>query len=117
MLHPNMLQNILIVLECLILLSILIFTVKLILSKSATTTILKLIIDVHSSESGTSWTRVIGTLIIIMTFGLAFYQMYKTQLIQETLIIGLVAIVLGGKVGQKAIEAKKSNNDVKPTDV
>jgi hypothetical protein len=74
--------------------------------------LLRWIIDMHSTEKGTSWTRWMGTLIIsnimaVWTANCVFDQGLKINFTFEDMPAGLVAViatVLVGKVGQSAVE-------------
>jgi hypothetical protein len=70
------------------------------------------VIDMHSAEKGTSWTRWMGTLIIsnimaVWTSNCVFDQGLRINFTFEDMPAGLVAViatVLVGKVGQSAVE-------------
>lgn len=77
--------------------------------------LLQMFIDMHIRTSKFSWTRGAGTLVILATLCLAFYQVYKTGTAQESLIVGLILVAFGGKVGQKFAENKQTSSDANKT--
>jgi len=74
--------------------------------------IIKWIIDMHGSETGTSWTRWTGTIILsnimlVWTASCVFDSGWKINFTLEDMPTGLVAVitaVIVGKVGQSYIE-------------
>jgi hypothetical protein len=74
----------------------------------------KFILDMHGSESSTSWMRWMGTLVIgnimtVWTFSCIFGDGFQIHFTLEDMPLGLVGIIttmIVGKVGQAAVENK-----------
>lgn len=85
------------------------FTISVVRSLLKVDNLMKMIADIHSSESKTraSWVRWVSSFVIVCAIVLAFYQISKTGEAQEMLIISMITIAVGGKVTQKVIEKKE----------
>jgi uncharacterized integral membrane protein len=78
-------------------------------------TIWGFIIDMHSAESSTSWTRWVGTFILtnvmlVWTGACIFDANWKVNFTLEDMPLGLVGIITAvilGKVSQSYVEGKK----------
>ena len=68
--------------------------------------------SIHDSKNPhNSWIRWASSFVIVATFGLAWYQQATVGSVQESLVIGLVALALTGKVAQKALEVKSESKE------
>ncbi|BBI90578.1 hypothetical protein HYO65_gp186 [Tenacibaculum phage PTm1] len=71
-----------------------------------------LIKAIHSPKNTqASWVRWASSMVILLTFSLAFYQQHSNGSVQETLVISLIGLALGSKVAQKAIETRNKNKE------
>jgi len=61
-------------------------------------------VRIHKSKDNesTSWTRVIGTFIIVIAMGLYIHKAIYTNSIDDYMLMGLIGLALAGKVTQGA---------------
>jgi hypothetical protein len=65
----------------------------------------------HSSRDDRfSWVRYTGTFILLFTSYVCLFQLYLGQDINETLILGMLGLAIGGKVAQRSFGERTKYN-------